>query len=142
MHLIFKPPSQYGTRNGPHWYGQRQGTINQLHQEVKYHCGRPSGCHDLNNKCGIEAGLQSMRPRGSIKHFSPKRSFPETRLFGNHRQEERTWLFLCPGDLYKTDWVHQLPTFEHSIALFPTAALEGGNSYEGWVTPLYQDIRV
>ena len=53
-------------------------------------------------------------------------------------------LFLCPGDLYKTEWVHQLPTFERSIALFPTAALEGGHSQKGkgWATPLYQDTRV
>ena len=50
--------------------------------------------------------------------------------------------FFCPGGLYKTEWAHQLPAFERSIVLFPTAALEGRYLHKGLVTPPYQDTRV
>ena len=70
--------------------------------------------------------------------------FWETYLFDHHEQGEWTLLLLCPGDSNITEWVHQFPTSAHQNSLFPTSALEGGYSHEGWVTPLhlYQDIRV
>jgi hypothetical protein len=76
---------------------------------------------------------------------SPSREiFRETHSSDHHGQGERTRLFLCPGDSNSTEWVHKFPTFARPNVLFPTSALEGGYSHNGWVTPLrwHQDTRV
>ena len=73
----------------------------------------------------------------------PREVFRETHVFDYHGQGEQTQSVLCTGDPSINEWVHQLPTIEGQNALLPTAALEGGYSHKGWVTPLrwHQDTR-
>ena len=62
---------------------------------------------------------------------SPSREvFWETLLFNHHGQGEQTWFFLCLGNHYITEWVHQIPTLCQHV-LFPTSALEGRYSHNG-----------